>query len=306
MNEMNRRSFLELSARLGALMGFSACATPQLAGALEEMASGATPVLWLQGQSCSGCSISLLNTENPGPAALLTEYINLVFHQTISAATGAGAVDAVNKAIAQGGYLLCVEGAVPADMPRACHFGEELFGAQLLRAARAAKAVVAVGTCAAFGGIPAAEGNPTGAVGVPKFLTNHGVNTTTVSVPGCPAHPEWVVGTLAHVLKFGLPALDALGRPKMFFSRVLHDQCPRFADYERENFASAYGEPGCLFKLGCLGPNTFADCTTRAWNGGNSCIQAGAPCTGCAGRDFVARTTFPLATRPANLLPHKN
>lgn len=307
MKLMNRRSFLEISTRLGALMGLGAAATPRLAEALEQMASGATPVLWLQGQSCSGCSVSLLNGGLPGPAALLTQYISLVFHQTISTATGHQAVEAVNKAVAQGGYLLVVEGSVPAGMPKACQVGEELFGTQLLRAARNAKAVLAVGTCAAFGGIPAAEGNPTGAVTVPKYLTDNGVKAATICVPGCPVHPDWLLGTLTHVLKFGLPALDAEGRPKMFFSRLIHEQCPRFADYEREIFAQSFGEPGCLFALGCLGPNTHADCTTRHWNGGvNTCIKAGAPCTGCAGKDFVARTDFPLITRPQTFFVRKN
>ena len=299
MNPMNRRSFLELSTRLSLVMGLGAGAAPRVAVALEQIASGDTPVLWLQGQSCSGCSVSLLNSEAPGPAVLVTEYINLLFHHTISAATGHLAVETVNKIIAQGRFLLCVEGAVPAGMPKACQVGEEYFGTQLLRAAKSAKAVIAVGTCAAFGGVPAAEGNATGAVSVPKFLTSNGVQTTTLCIPGCPTHPEWLLGTLVHVLKFGMPALDAKGRPKQFFSRVVHDQCPRFADYEREKFARSFGEPGCLFKLGCLGPNTESDCTVRMWNGAvNNCIQAGAPCTSCAGREFVAKADFPLITRP--------
>ena len=298
MNLMNRRSFLELGARLGALMGLAAGAAPRLAEALEQIATGTAPVVWLQGQSCSGCSVSLLNGEVPGPVSLLTDYINLVFHQTLSTATGHVALDALNKTIAQGGYLLCVEGAVPAGMPQACRIGDEPFGAQLLRAAANAKAVVAVGTCAAYGGIPAAEGNPTGAVSVPKHLRDAGAKTSPILVPGCPAHPEWLLGTLTHVLKFGLPPLDSQGRPKAFFSRLIHDQCPRFADYERENFAHSLGEPGCLFRLGCLGPNTKADCSVRQWNGGvNTCIRAGSPCSGCASESFVAKTNFPLMTR---------
>ncbi len=298
MNSLTRRSFLELGARLGALMGLGVSGRPLLAEALQEMAAGGAPVLWLQGQSCSGCSISLLNGESPGPAALLTEYIHLLFHQTLSTATGSVAVGAVNQAIARGGYLLCVEGAVPAGMPEACRFGEETFGAQLLRAAAAAKAVVAAGTCASFGGIPAAEGNPTGAVSVPEYLAKAGIKTPTVVIPGCPAHPDWLVGTLAHVVKFGLPALDGLGRPTAFFSRSVHDQCPRFADYERERFASALGQPGCMFKLGCQGPITRADCTLRQWNGGaNFCIRSGAPCIGCAGKEFTAKAGFPLLAR---------
>jgi hydrogenase small subunit len=297
MNSMNRRAFLGIGARLSAVMGLGACATPRLALAVEELAHGVTPVLWLQGQSCSGCSVSLLNGELPGPAALLTQYIHLVFHQTLSAATGEAAVQAVDQAIERGGYLLCVEGAVPAGMPRACHFGGADFGPLLLRAAKNSKAVVAVGTCASYGGVPAAEGNPTGAVSVPQYLNDNATKSPILRVPGCPVHPEWLLGTLTHVLAYGMPEVDEDGKPRMFFGRLVHDQCPRFADYERKNFAKAFGQPGCLFRLGCLGVNTQADCTTRLWNSGtNSCIRAGAPCTGCAGRDFVARANVPLLT----------
>jgi hydrogenase small subunit len=297
MEPLNRRSFLQLSARLSALMGLSACAIPRVAEALEELAAGTTPVLWLQGQSCSGCSISLLDSESLTAFKLLTKYISLSFHQTLSSATGHQAVETVDKIIASGGYVLIVEGAVPTTMPRACSFGEEPFSAQLLRAARNAKAVLAVGSCAAFGGVPAAENNPTGASGIPAYLTAQGVKVPTISVPGCPAHPDWLVGTVVHVLKFGIPALDALGRPKTFFSKSLHDQCPRFADYERERFAKTYGDEGCLFQLGCLGPITKTDCNARDWNGVNSCIKAGAPCIGCGGTHFAEKASLRFSTK---------
>ncbi len=298
MQPLSRRSFLQLSTRLTALMGLSASAVPRVVEALEDLARGNAPVLWLQGQSCSGCSVSTLNAESLSPVALLTQYICLQFHQTLSSATGQMALDTVNKAIDQKGYLLVVEGAVPAKMPRACTIGDEPFAEQLTRAARNAKAIVAVGTCASFGGIPAAENNPTGAVSVPAFLTSKGVNVPTIRIPGCPLNPDWLVGTLVHVLKFGLPQLDALGRPKLYFSRILHDQCPRFADYERERFAQAFGEEGCLFKLGCLGPITRTDCNLRHFNGGtNSCIRAGAPCIGCGGEEFATKANVPFFTR---------
>ena len=177
-------------------------------------------------------------------------------------------------------------------------FGEETFGDQLGRAARNAKAVLAVGTCAAFGGIPAAENNPTGAVAVPAFLKSKAIEVPTVLVPGCPFHPDWFVGTVVHLLKFGIPPLDALGRPKTYFSKSMHDQCPRFADYERERFARTFGEDGCLFKLGCLGPITKTDCNIRPWNGGtSSCIRAGAPCIGCGEQQFAAKAGFPFLTK---------
>jgi hydrogenase small subunit len=204
-------------------------------------------------------------------------------------------VEIVNKTIERGGYILAVEGAVPGAMPRACHFGDEPFGVQLQRAARQAKAVLSVGSCAAFGGIPAAENNPTGAVSVPGFLKQAGVATPVVSIPGCPVHPDWLVGSIVHILKFGLPPLDERGCPIAFCGRLVHDQCPRFADYERENFAKAFSEEGCMFKLGCQGPLTKADCNLRLWNGGtNTCIRSGAPCIGCASASFAAKAGFPF------------
>src|ERR1019366_1067904 len=298
MNTLSRRSFLELSTKLCAVMGLGASAIPQLAAAAEELASGNAPVLWLQGQSCSGCSISLLDAESVRPVQLITRYINLAFHQTLSTATGQQAVETVNKIIAAGGYILIVEGAVPAGMPKACSFGGELFGEQLLRAAKAAKAVIAIGTCAAFGGIPGAENNPTGAVSVPQFLKDKGVNTPIILTPGCPCHPDWLLGTVTHVLKLGIPPLDLLGRPKAFYGPLLHEKYARFGDYEREKFAKTFGDEGCLFKLGCLGPITHTDCSVRPWNGGvNSCIRAGAPCIGCGGEQFAAKANLPFITK---------
>jgi hydrogenase small subunit len=294
---LSRRSFLGLSARLTALLGLGSCAIPRVAEALDQIARGAAPVLWLQGQSCSGCSVALLNSEPLTPYSLITKHIALQFHQTLSSATGQQAVETVNKVISQGGYILVVEGAVPAKMPRACLFGEETFAEQLSRAARNAKAILAAGTCASFGGIPAAENNPTGASSVAAWLDAQGIKVPRVLVPGCPPNPDWLVGTVVQLLKFGLPPLDAQGRPAMFFTRFLHDQCPRFSDYERERFAKTFGEKGCLFKLGCLGPITKTDCGQRFFNGVNSCISAGAPCIGCCSEEFAAKAAMPFVTK---------
>jgi hydrogenase small subunit len=298
MAEITRRNFLKLSCRLAALMGLGSGALPDVAEALERIYNKSVPALWLQGLSCSGCSISLLNSEYPGPARILTEYLSLLFHATLSVASGDTALQIVEKSREEGGYYLFVEGSVPVGMPAACKMGHEAFPDQLARIAGNAKAVIAVGTCACFGGIPAAEGNPTGAVSVPEFLTSRGISSGTIRVPGCPIHPDWLVGTLVHLLKFGMPPLDDKGRPKMFFSRTVHDLCPRFADYERERFANTFGEDGCLFKLGCAGPITHADCGLRQWNAGtNFCIKAGAPCIGCASDHFASDASFPFITK---------
>lgn len=259
MSKINRRSFLKLSARLSVALGLGASAVPRVAEALEELSLGLAPVLWLQGQACSGCSISLLDSEAVMPVKLLTRYLSLAFHPTLSAATGGQAVEVVNKIIDQGGCVLIVEGSVPSGMPTACVFAEEPFADQLARAARKAKVVITAGTCSTWGGVPAAENNPTGAVTVPAFLKSRSINTSIIRLPGCPIHPDWLVGTVVHALKFGLPPMDGLGRPLAYYSRPMHEQCLRFNDYERQHFARTFGEDGCLFKLGCAGPITFTD-----------------------------------------------
>lgn len=295
MFTITRREFLAIGAKVAALTGLGATAMPQIVQALQTLASGQAPVIWLQGQSCSGCSVSILNADHPDPATLLTRYIALQFHGTLSTATGKLGMQVLNASIDKGGYILVVEGAVPAGMPEACVVGHEPFVQQLKRAAQGAIAIVAVGSCACFGGIPAAENNPTGASSVPGYLSSHGVTQPVIAIPGCPVHPDWLVGTLVHVLQFGIPKLNSNGSPEVFFKRLIHDQCPRFADYEREHFAQYFSDDGCFFKLGCLGPVTYADCPTRLWNSGtNFCINAGSPCIGCSSKVFAQKQSLPF------------
>lgn len=295
MNHFTRRHFLKLAGQMSAAMGLSLAATPQVASALEHLVSDKAKVLWIQAQSCSGCSISMLNSEEPGPEQLLTQYISLLFHQTLSAATGQTGLNVLEQSIEAGDYILVVEGSIPAGMPEACTIGHEPVADIISRAAQNAKAVVSIGTCAAFGGIPAAEGNPTGAISVQKHLEKERVQTPVINIPGCPSHPDWLVGTLVHISQFGIPKCDSKGRPEMFFSRTNHDQCPRYSDYERGFFAQSFSDDGCLFKLGCLGVITAADCTTRLRNGGtNSCINSGAPCLGCASPIFAQKKSIPF------------
>ncbi|CAN2044317.1 Periplasmic (NiFeSe) hydrogenase small subunit [Candidatus Magnetomoraceae bacterium gMMP-1] len=295
MPDITRREFLKTSTKLAVLMGLGSSVIPDITSALEDISSGNAPILWLQAQSCSGCSVSFLNSEDPEPARILTKYISLLFHPTLSVCTGHLSMEVINRSIKQGEYVLIIEGSIPEAMPEACMVGHRPINELVLDAAKNANIVIAFGTCAAFGGIPMAENNPTGAVSVPEFLKNQGITKPIVTIPGCPAHPDWLVGSLVHVLKFGIPDLDKMGRPKMFFSKLVHDQCPRFADYERENFAKSFSDEGCLFKLGCLGINTYADCTIRYWNSRtNSCIQAGAPCIGCASEDFAINPLIPF------------
>jgi hydrogenase small subunit len=146
---------------------------------------------------------------------------------------------------------------------------------------KGAAGVLAVGQCATYGGIPAARPNPTNALGVGGFFKDNEIKTPVVNVPGCPPHPDWIVGTLAHILMFGLPALDNHGRPKLFFGTLVHDNCPYRSYYEEKRFAKAFGEEGCRVELGCKGPESHADCWKRGWNNNvNWCIH-NSLCLGC-------------------------
>lgn len=165
-----RRQFLKLSSKLAVLMGLGAQAIPDIAEALTDLAAGRVKVLWLQAQSCSGCSLSVIDSDVPGTAELLTRHISLLFHHTLSAASGEPCMDIVQKTIEAGGHILVVEGAIPAGMPEACVMRHKPVAELIAAAAKTASHVIALGACACFGGVPGAEGNPTDAVSVPAYL----------------------------------------------------------------------------------------------------------------------------------------
>ncbi len=150
-------------------------------------------------------------------------------------------------------------------------------------------AVVAVGSCASFGGIPKANPNPTGAVAISDLIGDKPL----INISGCPPIPEAIVGSLSYILSFGkLPELDHLGRPKAFFGETIHDRCYRRPFYERGLFAEGFDDDGarqgwCLYKVGCKGPVTYNACATLKWNGGVSFpIQSGHGCLGCSEPNF--------------------
>ncbi len=287
-----------MGALLAAGLGLSGGHTKLLADGLDKILSGRQKVLWLQGMSCSGCSVSFLNADQPGPLEILTEVISLVYHQTISAAQGEVAKQLMEDAAKAGDYLVVVEGAVPLDMPEACVSGGKPFGQLLPPILKNAKAIIAAGTCASFGGIPAAQGNPTAAAGLREFMDRAGLplEKRLINCPGCPVHPQKLLGTMAYVIAKGYPKVDpVLLTPDMFCQRSVHDECPRFHYWEKREFAAKFGDEGCLFQLGCLGPLSHTNCPRSQWNNGvNWCIRAGAPCLGCTSRDFAKNKDFPF------------
>ena len=271
------------------------------------MANPATteyPVIWFAGAACTGCSVSVLNAVSPTIKNVLIDevipgkHINLRFHPTVMGGQGKMAVEILDQTRIErkGGYILVLEGAVPtAQDGRYCMVArkdmeEESMYSQVLSLGSDALAVIALGTCAAYGGIPAGSPNPSGCRGISEVFETHNISTPVINIPGCPPHPEWFVGTVASILLFGLPRSDDLDeflRPKAFYGNLIHENCERRAYYDTDKFAKKFGDPGCLYELGCKGPVTYADCPLRRWDHGtNWCVGAGSPCIGCCEPGF--------------------
>ena len=258
------------------------------------------PVVYLPGASCTGCTISLLNSASPTIKNLLVDqvapgvHLNLKFHPTIMASAGEMALQVMKDTITRqkGEYLLVVDGAISMD-PSGTYasLAEVSMRMRVADAARDALAVIALGTCASFGGIPAAPPNPSQCASVREVLKAEGITTPLINIPGCPPHPDWFVGTLASIILGGLPAADALDehlRPKAYYGKTIHENCPNRAWFDEQKFAKKLGDEGCLYELGCKGPITYSDCPLRRWNSGtNWVIGAGAPCNGCTQPEFA-------------------
>jgi hydrogenase small subunit len=305
---ISRRGFMKFCGVVAGAMGMSALPPIQASGLPDKLDRKSTepaklvaraletksrvPVIWLEFQDCAGCSEALTRSQSPTLVDLVLNQITVEYHETLSAAAGFQAEEAKQSAMKKyaGQYVLVVEGSVsPKDGGIYCTIGGKSSLDLLNEAAAGAAAVIATGNCAAFGGLPRANPNPTGAVSVVELIKDKPV----INIPGCPAIPEVFTGVLAHFLIFGtLPELDNLHRPKAFYGHTIHDHCLRRPFYEAGKYAESFDDEGakqgwCLYKLGCKGPTTYNSCATLKWSGGLSFpIQSGHPCLGCSEPNF--------------------
>ncbi len=291
---VSRRGFLKAVTGTAAGIGISQVFNPALVSAMEKALEN-HPVLWIQGQGCTGCSVSLLNTVDPSIADVLLKVISLQFHPTVMASEGDTAMENLYHIADKykGKFTLAVEGAIPtAADGKYCIVGEkghhEITMVDIMKDLGAkAGSCLAIGTCAAYGGIPAAEGNVTGAMGVMDFFKANGINTPTINLPGCPPHPDWIVGSIAYFLQHGVPELDDAGRPVVFYGENIHDNCPRLEEYDAGELAEKLSDAkGCRMDIGCKGPDTYADCYKRKWNSGMNWCVDNSVCIGCVEPGF--------------------
>lgn len=300
----SRRDFIKFVSMMTAFIGLEQSAIGQVAKALETKPR--LPVVWLHFQECTCCSESFIRSSHPIVADILLDKISLDYTETLMAASGIQAEDALKNTITKykGQYVLCVEGSVPTAADGVyCMIGGKTSMQILEEVAKDAAAVIAWGSCASNGCVQSAKPNPTSATPIHKLISGKPV----IKVPGCPPIGEVMAGVIVHYLTFGrIPELDRLGRPKAFYSKRVHDSCYRRPFYDAGLFVETFDDENakkgyCLYKVGCKGPSTYNACGVTKWNGGTSYpIQSGHPCIGCSeenywdnGRLYERASVFP-------------
>ncbi|MDQ3709287.1 MAG: hydrogenase expression protein HypE [Actinomycetota bacterium] len=290
---------------------------------------------WFAGMSCDGCTVSVTGATNPSVESLLLGAHPglprlILHHPVVNVESGPHFMRAAEMALSgelDGPYVVILEGSI-ADETRAIADGgywsaqgEEPWGPGgelrpvsaaewIARLAPNAAASIAIGTCATWGGIPASEGNPTGAMSMMDFLGKDyrsAFGVPVVNIPGCAPIGDNFTETVAAVLYFlqgfgPLPEFDELGRPAWLFGETVHRHCVRGAYYEEGSYAEDFGDKECLVEIGCWGPVVNCNIASRgAINGLGGCMNAGGACIGCTMPGFPDKFT-PFYKRPPGSL----
>ena len=253
---INRRDFMKLCAALSATMGLSGKAAAEMSEAMAS--SERPPVIWIGAQECTGCTESLLRATHPTLENLVLDVIALEYHEVLSSAFGDQAEENKHNAMEKykGKYVLVVDGSIPdKDGGIYCMVAGKPILEHIKEAAEGAAAIIAIGSCSAWGGVPATGGNPTGAKSLEAILPGK----TVINIPGCPPNPHNFLATVAHIITFNkLPKLDSKNRPLFAYERLIHENCK--------------------------GPETYGNCPTLEFcdvGGGIWPVGIGHPCYGC-------------------------
>lgn len=297
LESLDRREFMSFCARMAAVLGLSASWVPRIAEAVEGAARRPS-VIWLHFAECTADTEAFIRSTHPSTEELVLNILSIDYHETIMAASGHAAEEALEKAVAdnKGKYIAVCEGAIPTATPPGpgAKPGDYLTiggkrGIDLAReVCSEAFAVMCVGTCSSFGGVQAQRPNPTGAKGVEEAI-----GVPTLKVPGCPHNPVNSVAVIVNYLLLGsLPPTDKYGRPLFAYGKRIHDHCLRRAHFDAGQFVERFGDEGakrnwCLYKVGCKGPQTYHNCSLVEYNDGTSWpVKGGHGCVGCSEPKF--------------------
>lgn len=300
---VSRRDFLKFCTTVTGALALPMRYAPRIVQALEQ--TSRPSLVWLEFQDCAGNSESALRASHPSFADIVLDLLSWNYHETVMAPSGKAAEKSLQDTVnnERGKYIAVVEGSIPmAHNGVYCTIG----GRSAIDIAREvcsnAYATIAVGTCAAFGGIPAAAGGVTGALGVSQAIPG----LKLINLSACPMNGANLAATIVHWLTFKeLPATDELGRPLFAHGDRIHDHCPRRAHFDAGQFVEEWGDEGhklgwCLYKMGCKGPATNYNCPQVQWNDGtNWPIGVGHGCVGCAQPAFWDTMTPFYRTLPS-------
>lgn len=289
-NGVSRRDFMKFCAAVSAALGLGASGAAEVAAALTQKKRPS--VVYLHFAECTGCSESVLRAVEPIMIdTLVLDTISLDYHETIMAAAGEKAEEALHAAVHNPeGFVCVVEGGIPTKDNGI--YGK-VAGHTMLQIAKdiipKAAATICIGTCAAFGGVQAAKPNPTEAKGVNDALKDLGVKAINIS--GCPPPPQNFVGAVVLFLQGKKIEMDEYNRPLAFYGNTVHDKCERLKYFDEGKFAKSFASEEarkgyCLYELGCRGPMTYNNCPTVKFNQTNWPVGAGHPCIGCSEPNF--------------------
>ena len=293
---VSRREFMGFCALMATMMGLPKGASALIADAIENKPK--PTLVWLEFQDCAGNTESFLRSSKPSAAEVVLDLISLDYHETIMAAAGHQAEENLEAVVKDkpGQYVAVVEGSIPTGANGAyCTIGGRSAEQIANEVCSNALATIAVGTCATYGGLPAASPNPTGALGVADAVP--GIKKL-INLSACPVNAENLTATLVYFLTYGTwPPTDNLNRPIFAYGKSIHDNCERRAHYDAGQYVEQWGDEGhrkgyCLYKVGCKGPVAFQNCPNIGWNEDtNWPIGCGHPCIGCAEPDFWDKMT---------------
>ena len=284
---VERRDFLKFCATITATLALPSTMTAQIARGITNPKR--LPVIWLSGAECTGCTMALFRTTHPTIEGMIFDLLSLDFHVALQNPSGYQAKNAMYDTVEKhaGKFLLVIEGAVPLkDGGIYCRSGGKNFVDIVKKVGAKAAGVIAVGSCAAWGGMPASKMNPTGCVGVKDVLKTKQI----IEIPGCPPNPYNLLSTIIHYLTFDkFPAVDHKNRPLFICDRLIHDHCERRPHFDNGRFVREFGDEAhrqghCLYHIGCKGPVTYGNCPTMQFgDAGAGCwpVAVGHPCFGC-------------------------
>jgi hydrogenase small subunit len=287
---VSRRDFMKFCSAMSAALALPVTFAPKIAQALDEVKR--PTLVWLEFQGCTGNTEALLRAASPTVAEIVLDILSVDYCETIMTAAGHLAEANLDKVVKgeKGKYIAVVEGSIPLkDGGVYCCIGGRTALAIATEVCGGAFATIAAGTCASYGGLPAAAPNPTGAVGVKEAVPG----ATVLNLPGCPLNADNLTATIVHFLLFGkLPATDRFGRPLFAYGKRIHDNCERRPHFDAGQYVEIWGDEGhrkgfCLYKMGCKGPETWHNCPTQRYNEKtNWPVGSGHGCAGCSEPNF--------------------